>query len=150
MLFNSPQPHTPVFLNSLPYKRNELNQSKHDRIIQKIADDFARQGFIVYADHIKWSMGRPPLFNGHRPDLTIQGQNGRVIVEVETFDSCLESHAISQLRAFNRVGIPVIVVIPEVIHTILGANNGLTKFNALNNRINTSKLYNVKVDTIKI
>ncbi|RJE88615.1 hypothetical protein D3P07_11510 [Paenibacillus sp. 1011MAR3C5] len=124
-----------------PYRRNGVKQLDHDMMISRIATGLKAGGFIVVADHIKWQDGVPPLINGHKPDIVyIERDGSPIIIEVETLDSCTNSHTINQLRAFNKQG-ETYVFIPTEKQSIFPKRTHLERIIAAN------RLSNVKVLT---
>lgn len=94
--------------------RSPEGNRQHDLIVHALAKALARD-YNVLADHVKWSFGTPPPFNGHVPDLLAIG-NRRLILEVEccqTFND--PGHSRSQLEAFaSHPGFEVYCVVPAL------------------------------------
>ncbi len=80
-------------------KRTPRSQSKHDKAVQKRAEQLQRQGFKVKADLKKWD--QPETIGGVRPDIDARKGTKRVIVEVETKESEGDARAQRQERAFK-------------------------------------------------
>lgn len=60
-------------------------QSVHDRKVAELALGYQRQGWDVSADIAGWP--KPPLINGHVPDVYAQHLGRTRIIEVETSES---------------------------------------------------------------
>ena len=79
--------------------RTRGSQSKHDKAVQKRAEQLQRQGFDVDADLKGWK--QPKTIGGVRPDIDARKGTKRVIVEVETKESEGDTRAQRQERAFK-------------------------------------------------
>ena len=80
-------------------KRTPRSQSKHNKAVQKRAEQLQRQGFEVKADLKNWD--QPETIAGVRPDIDAQKGTERVIVEVETPESKDDRRSERQRRAFG-------------------------------------------------
>jgi hypothetical protein len=70
--------------------------------IERAARRLSSKFPVVCADHIKAGC-RPPLKNGHRPDVYAASFDGREhIEEHETMESVGKRHSVEQDRAFRR------------------------------------------------
>ena len=83
----------------MPRKRTPGSQSKHNKAVQKRAEQLQRQGFKVKADLKNWD--QPGTIGGVRPDIDARKGTKRVIVEVETKESEGDTRAQRQERAFR-------------------------------------------------
>jgi hypothetical protein len=81
-------------------KRSLASQSKHDRAIRAEAKNYEKRGYDVQADVPGYP--QPSTVAGHRPDLIVEKDGQRTIVEVETKDSLNTEHADAQNSAFLR------------------------------------------------
>lgn len=80
--------------------RGKASQSKHDRMVEKIAQDYEDKGYDVSADVEGYS--QPPTIGGYRPDIVATKGGQETIVEVETPDSVNNPRDIAQQGAFRR------------------------------------------------
>ncbi len=79
--------------------RSEVQNNVHDNVVSKIANDLQTKGYTVAADHINWPT-RPPLINGHRPDVLAVLNSVQYIYEIETCETYCDDHTEEQLNAF--------------------------------------------------
>ncbi|MBA7604143.1 hypothetical protein ES703_11262 [subsurface metagenome] len=80
--------------------RGKASQSKHDRMVEKVAQDYETRGYDVSADVEVYP--QPPTIGGYRPDIVATKGGHETIVEVETPDSMNSSRNIAQQGAFRR------------------------------------------------
>ena len=80
-------------------RRRESTQSKHDRTVEKIAQDYKDRGYDVSAD--VGAYARPSTIRGYRPDVLARKRGHETIVEVETPDSVDSPRDKAQQRAFR-------------------------------------------------
>jgi hypothetical protein len=76
----------------------ELTQSKrqkHDRVVERTAEEMVRKGYAVAADVPGWP--RPPLLNGRRVDVYAQRDRRVELIEVEHVDTLDTSHTREQV-----------------------------------------------------
>ena len=81
--------------------RTPSNQTKHDKKVKSIADDYKDRGYVVQADLKDYPL--PESIGGYRPDVRARLKNigYEVVVEVETTDSVDSDHAKNQAAAFK-------------------------------------------------
>lgn len=80
--------------------RNQTSQSKHDREVKRLANDYKNKGYDVDADISGYS--KPPTVGGLRPDIKAKKGGHETIVEVETPDSVDSTRDMQQHGAFQR------------------------------------------------
>lgn len=82
--------------------RTTSNQTKHDKEVKRIADDYKDREYTVQADLKDYPL--PESIGGYRPDVRAQLKNieYEVAVEVETTDSLDSDHAKKQDAAFKK------------------------------------------------
>lgn len=80
-------------------RRGVSTQSKHDRAVEKIAQDYEDRGYDVSADVEGYP--RPPTIGGYRPDVVARKGGHETIVEVETPDSVDSPRDRAQQKAFQ-------------------------------------------------
>jgi len=80
--------------------RGKASQSKHDRMVEKIAQDYEAKGYDVSADVEGYP--QPPTLGGYRPDVVASKGGQETIVEVETPDSVNSLRDTAQQGAFRR------------------------------------------------
>lgn len=82
--------------------RTTSNQTKHDKEVKRIADDYKDKEYTVQADLKDYPL--PELIGGYCPDVRAQLKNVgyEVVVEVETTDSVDSDHAKKQDAAFKK------------------------------------------------
>ncbi len=80
--------------------RSKKSQSKHNAEVQRIANQFKKQGFEVKADISGFS--KPNTISGYRPDVVAMKGKQRKIIEVETPDSVDSARDRKQQQAFRR------------------------------------------------
>ncbi|WP_405168498.1 hypothetical protein [Paenibacillus sp. FSL H3-0286] len=104
--------YAPMLLSALPKKRSIISQSEHDRAIEKIAAINHNADKYVLAAHINWmNRGNPEKIGHVVPDIEVHDSSGKTFIEVETLDSLLQDHSISQYRVLNRCPHKAIVVL---------------------------------------
>lgn len=91
-------------------RRNQNSQSVHDHVVQATALHNHNKGKYVLAAHIDWIHGSPEEKEGIIPDITVADSTGITTIEVETIDSFLLGHSISQYRALNRIGNALVIL----------------------------------------
>lgn len=120
------------FLSSLPRKRNRQSQSEHDLVLEQYATYFHNKGLYVRADHISWIHGKPEQVGMHYPDIAVYDNTGITNIEIETADSFLESHSISQYRALNQSKKAWVVLVVPKGYDQFKLENDIHKFQRLN------------------
>ncbi|MGF9714979.1 hypothetical protein [Paenibacillus naphthalenovorans] len=136
----------PLLLPSV-YRRKPQEQSAHDKAIEEIALYYHNQGKYVRADHINWLHGKPEKTGFHIPDVTVYDYTGISIFEVETLDSALTPHSISQIRSFCNEGkTTLLLVLPKV--TIYNQRYVESEVNEIFSRFNKLRLNNLIIKTL--
>ena len=90
--------------------RTHQRQTAHNRAVGRIAADYARRGYTVWADLPTYRGMKPSKVFGKVPDIIAQRParidhhtiTETVIVEVETSDTRNGSRALAQEKAFER------------------------------------------------
>ena len=80
--------------------RSPKSQSKHDREVEKIVEEYKEKGYSVSADIRGYS--KPKTVSGYRPDVVATKDNREIIIEVETLDSLNSVRDLEQKGAFQR------------------------------------------------
>ncbi|MBE1444321.1 hypothetical protein [Paenibacillus sp. OAS669] len=92
-------------------RRTPTAQSEHDSVVKEIALLNHNNGKYVLADHIQWVHGKPNKIGDIIPDIAIYDNTGITHVEVETMDSLMLGHSISQYQKMNRVKNSIVVLV---------------------------------------
>jgi hypothetical protein len=107
----------------MTYVRTLAAQSEHNTMIMIVAQYYLENKYMVKADHIGWSGGKPPEVNGRVPDLEVKNGQEALLIEIETAESCLSDLCLAQLLALtDGDGRKVVAVLPEYRNTSRNAH----------------------------
>ena len=93
-------------------QRRYEEQSKHDEIVESMANKFAEQGHRNIKADID-GYAKPEQIGYHIPDVTSEEGFKTHIVEVETCSSIDDSHTTSQWKTFNNTDAEFHIAVPE-------------------------------------
>jgi len=79
----------------------KANQQKHDAGVASWARQITAAGWSNVWSDLPGNV-KPPLINGHLPDVYATHNGYEYVVEIETSDSLNSSHALLQKTAFMR------------------------------------------------
>ncbi len=80
--------------------RSKTGQSKHNKTVKKLAEQYQGKGYKVKADIKGW--GKPDTIRGVRPDIIAEKGGHKTVVEVETKDSVDSKRDQQQQKSFKN------------------------------------------------
>ncbi|MFC4078030.1 hypothetical protein [Salinithrix halophila] len=94
--------------------RSPKGQEKHNRMVEAVAKELVRKGFLIKADSIEWSDGVPPVLGENfKPDIIAFKDSIFHIIEVETCSTFQSAETAHQLQIFSGKG-KTTVIVPTV------------------------------------